>query len=104
MLNHARKLFKFFLKSLSTPEMSTRKVLTILTSFHPHGRLELGARDHEHDTDDEPFFTRASDQTHRPSNPTGPASKTDEHYSPSAQSTDCTSLTQRSFPDTYALP
>lgn len=50
--------------------------LIILTSFHSHGRRELGARNDEHYSDDKPFFPHASEQTHRPSNRR--ASKTDE--------------------------
>lgn len=50
--------------------------LLILTSFHSHGRRELGARNDKHYSDDKPFFPHASEQTHRPSNRR--ASKTDE--------------------------
>jgi len=53
-------------------------LMMFLTSFHSHGRRELGARDDEHYTDDKPFFPRASDQTHRPSNRRASKPKPDE--------------------------
>lgn len=69
------------------------RLMMILTSFHSHGRRELGARDDEHYTDDKPFFPHASDQTHRPSNRR--ASKTDELR---------VRASSLALPDTYAIP